>query len=90
MIEEQVIGPSLGKEAIKSGLLSLFVAFVLVCLFMVAYYSTSGIIANIAVILNLFFIIAFLANFGASLTLPGLAGIVLTLAIAIDANVIIE
>ena len=90
IIEEQVIGPSLGKEAIKSGLLSLFVAFVLVCLFMVAYYSTSGIIANIAVILNLFFIIAFLANFGASLTLPGLAGIVLTLAIAIDANVIIN
>lgn len=90
IIEEQVIGPSLGAEAIKSGLLSLFVAFVLVCLFMVAYYSTSGLIANIAVILNLFFIISFLANFGASLTLPGLAGIVLTLAIAIDANVIIN
>lgn len=90
IIEEQVIGPSLGAEAIKSGLLSLLVAFVLVCLFMVAYYSTSGIIANIAVILNLFFIISILANFGASLTLPGLAGIVLTLAIAIDANVIIN
>lgn len=90
IIEEQVIGPSLGKESIKSGLMSLFVAFVLVCLFMVAYYSTSGLIANIAVILNLFFIISFLANFGASLTLPGLAGIVLTLAIAIDANVIIN
>jgi SecD/SecF fusion protein len=90
IIEEQVIGPSLGAEAIKSGLLSLFAAFVLVCLFMVAYYSTSGIIANIAVILNLFFIISILANFGASLTLPGLAGIVLTLAIAIDANVIIN
>ncbi len=90
IIEEQVIGPSLGKESIKSGLLSLFVAFILVCLFMVAYYSTSGIIANIAVILNLFFIISMLANFGASLTLPGLAGIVLTLAIAIDANVIIN
>ena len=90
IIEEQVIGPSLGAEAIKSGLLSLFAAFVLVCLFMVAYYSTSGIIANIAVVLNLFFIISILANFGASLTLPGLAGIVLTLAIAIDANVIIN
>jgi SecD/SecF fusion protein len=90
IIEEQVVGPSLGAEAIKSGLLSLFVAFVLVCLFMVAYYSTSGLIANIAVILNLFFIISVLANFGASLTLPGLAGIVLTLAIAIDANVIIN
>ena len=90
IIEEQVIGPSLGKESIKSGLMSLFVAFVLVCLFMVAYYSTSGLVANVAVILNLFFIISFLANFGASLTLPGLAGIVLTLAIAIDANVIIN
>ena len=90
IIEEQVIGPSLGAEAIKAGLVSLLAAFVLVCLFMVAYYSTSGIIANIAVILNLFFIISILANFGASLTLPGLAGIVLTLAIAIDANVIIN
>ena len=90
IVEEQVIGPSLGAEAIKSGLLSLLAAFVLVCLFMVAYYSTSGIIANIAVIINLFFIISILANFGASLTLPGLAGIVLTLAIAIDANVIIN
>jgi SecD/SecF fusion protein len=90
IIEEQVIGPSLGAEAIKSGLMSLFAAFVLVCLFMVAYYSTSGIIANIAVVLNLFFMISILANFGASLTLPGMAGIVLTLAIAIDANVIIN
>jgi SecD/SecF fusion protein len=90
IIEEQVIGPTLGAESIRAGLLSLFAAFVLVCLFMVAYYSTSGIVANIAVILNLFFIISILANFGASLTLPGLAGIVLTLAIAIDANVIIN
>jgi SecD/SecF fusion protein len=90
IIEEQVIGPSLGKEAINAGLLSLLAAFVLVCLFMVAYYSTSGIIANIAVLLNLFLIIGVLANFDASLTLPGLAGIVLTLAIAIDANVIIN
>jgi SecD/SecF fusion protein len=90
IVEEQVIGPSLGAEAIKSGLLSLFAAFILVCFFMVAYYSTSGIIANIAVIINLFFIIGVLVCFGASLTLPGLAGIVLTLAIAIDANVIIN
>ncbi len=90
IIEEQVIGPSLGAEAIKAGLLSLLVAFVVVCLFMVAYYSTSGIVANIAVILNLFFIISILAQYGASLTLPGMAGIVLTLAIAIDANVIIN
>ena len=90
IIEEQVIGPSLGKEAINAGLLSLLAAFVMVCLFMVAYYSTSGLIANIAVLLNLFLIVGILACFGASLTLPGLAGIVLTLAIAIDANVIIN
>lgn len=90
IIEEQVIGPSLGKESIRAGLLSMFIGFVIVCLFMVAYYSTSGIVANIAVIINLFFIIGVLANFGASLTLPGMAGIVLTLAIAIDANVIIN
>lgn len=90
IIEEQVIGPTLGKESIRSGLVSLFAAFLLVCCFMIVYYSSSGIIANLAVILNLFFIISILANYGASLTLPGLAGIVLTLAIAIDANVIIN
>ncbi|MFN8308588.1 MAG: protein translocase subunit SecDF [Chitinophagales bacterium] len=90
IIEEQVIGPSLGKEAIRSGLFSMLIGFVIVCLFMIAYYSTSGIVANIAVLLNLFFIIGVLANFGAALTLPGMAGIVLTLAIAIDANVIIN
>lgn len=90
IIEEQVIGPSLGKEAIRSGLLSMLFGFIIVCLFMLAYYSTSGIVAVIAVMLNLFFIIGVLANFGAALTLPGMAGIVLTLAIAIDANVIIN
>ncbi|MFN8276167.1 MAG: protein translocase subunit SecDF [Chitinophagales bacterium] len=90
IIEEQVIGPSLGKEAIRSGLMSMAIGFIIVCLFMIAYYSTSGIVANIAVLLNLFFIIGVLANFGAALTLPGMAGIVLTLAIAIDANVIIN
>jgi SecD/SecF fusion protein len=90
IIEEQVIGPSLGKESINSGVLSLVLGFVAVCLFMIFYYSTSSFIAIAAVLLNLFFIIGVLANFGAALTLPGLAGIVLTLAIAIDANVIIN
>lgn len=90
IIEEQVIGPSLGKESINSGLLSLALGFIAVCLFMIFYYSTSSFIAIAAVLLNLFFIIGVLANFGAALTLPGLAGIVLTLAIAIDANVIIN
>lgn len=90
IIEEQVIGPSLGKESISSGLLSMAMGFIVVCLFMFAYYATSSLIAILAVSLNFFFIIGVLANFGAALTLPGMAGIVLTLAIAIDANVIIN
>jgi SecD/SecF fusion protein len=91
VIEEQVIGPSLGAESIRAGLLSLLAGFVIVFLFMVAYYSTSGIVANLAMILNLFFIIGTLASFaGSTLTLPGMAGIVLTLAMAVDANVIIN
>ncbi len=90
IIEEQVIGPSLGKEAINAGLLSMLFGFIAVCLFVLVYYTSSSLIAIAAVILNLFFIIGVLANFGASLTLPGMAGIVLTLSIAIDANVIIN
>ena len=90
IIEEQVIGPSLGKEAISAGLLSMVIGFLIVCGFMMAYYSSSGIVSILAVLLNLFFIIGVLANFGASLTLPGIAGIVLTLAMAIDANIIIN
>lgn len=91
VVEEQVIGPSLGKEAIRSGLLSLLFSFVVVFLFMVAYYSGSGLIANIAMMLNLFLIIGVVASIpGATFTLPGLAGIVLTLGMAVDANVIIN
>jgi SecD/SecF fusion protein len=76
IIEEQVIGPSLGKEAINAGLLSMLFGFIAVCLFVLAYYSSSSLVAIAAVVLNLFFIIGVLANFGASLTLPGMAGIV--------------
>ncbi len=91
VIEEQVIGPSLGKEAIQSGLISLGLGFLMVFLFMVAYYSSSGLIANIAMILNLFLIIGTVASIpGATFTLPGMAGIVLTLGMAVDANVIIN
>jgi SecD/SecF fusion protein len=90
VIEEQVIGPSLGKESIKAGLLSLIIGVLLVFLFMVGYYSTSGIIANIAMLLNLFIQISVLIGLGASFTLPAMAGIVLTLAMAVDANVIIN
>ncbi|MDB5284406.1 MAG: secDF, partial [Bacteroidota bacterium] len=90
VIQEQVIGPSLGKESIKAGLLSLIIGVVLVFLFMVSYYSTSGVIANIAMFLNLFIQICVLIGLGASFTLPAMAGIVLTLAMAVDANVIIN
>lgn len=90
IVEEQVVGPSLGKEAIRAGLLSLLAAFVIVMLFMLAYYTSSALIAIASVILNMFLIVGCLAAFGASLTLPGLAGVVLTLAMAVDANVIIN
>jgi SecD/SecF fusion protein len=90
VIEEQVIGPSLGKESIKAGLLSLIIGVALVFLFMVSYYSTSGIIANMAMGINLFIQLSVLIGLGASFTLPAMAGIVLTLAMAVDANVIIN
>ena len=91
VIQEQIIGHlPLGKESIKAGLLSLILGVVLVFLFMVSYYSTSGIIANTAMFLNLFIQIGALVSFGASFTLPAMAGIVLTLAMAVDANVIIN
>ncbi|MFN8286153.1 MAG: protein translocase subunit SecDF [Chitinophagales bacterium] len=90
IIEEQVVGPSLGKASIKAGLLSLGIGLLLVFLFMVAYYSSSGIIANIAMLLNLFILVCALISFGAAFTLPAMAGIILTLAMAVDANVIIN
>ncbi len=89
IIEEEIVGPSLGKESVNAGLLSLLMGIIIVLLFMALYYSTSGIIADIVLILNMFFIMGVLASFGAALTLPGMAGIVLTLGMAIDANVII-
>lgn len=90
VIQEQVIGPSLGKESIKAGLLSLLVGFSMVFLFMVLYYNRSGVIANIAMFLNMFILICALISIGASFTLPAMAGILLTLAMAVDANVIIN
>lgn len=91
VVEEQVVGPSLGKEAIQAGLMSLLLSFVVVFLFMIAYYSGSGLIANIAMLLNLFLIVGIVASIpGSTFTLPGMAGIVLTLGMAVDANVIIN
>lgn len=89
IVEEAVVGPSLGQEAINQGLLSTLAGLVLVVVFMLFYYSKGGLVANIALLLNVFFILGILAQFGAALTLPGIAGIVLTLGMAVDANVLI-
>lgn len=87
--QEEIVGPSLGREAINSGLLSFVLAFLLVLFYMTLYYNQAGLIANIALVSNVFFIMGVLASLGAVLTLPGIAGIVLTLGMAVDANVII-
>ncbi len=89
IVQEEIVGPTLGKEAINSGLLSFLFAFLLVLLYMWFYYNKSGLIANIALVTNIFFIFGVLASLGAVLTMPGIAGIVLTLGMAVDANVII-
>ncbi len=90
IVEEQVVGPSLGKESIRSGMFSFAVAFVMVLAYMLFFYSKkAGLSANIALLANLFFLIGVLASLGAVLTLPGIAGIVLTMGMAVDANVII-
>ncbi|MFA6402349.1 MAG: protein translocase subunit SecDF [Salinivirgaceae bacterium] len=88
--QETIVGPSLGQEAINKGLLSFVVAFIAVVLFMVFYYSKAGWAANVALFVNVFFIMGVLASLGAVLTLPGIAGIVLTLGMAVDANVLIN
>ncbi len=88
IVEEAVVGPSLGREAVRAGLFSFIIAFVLVLIYMVVYYNKAGIIADIALLLNVFFLIGILASLQATLTLPGIAGIVLTLGMAVDANVI--
>ncbi len=83
------VGPSLGQESINAGLTSFAIAFLLVLIYMVFYYKGAGLVANIALIANVFFIIGVLASLGAVLTLPGIAGIVLTIGMSVDANVII-
>ncbi len=89
IVEEAVVGPSLGQEAINAGLWSFVIAFILVLAYMVFFYARAGWVANLALIVNIFFIFGVLASLGAVLTLPGIAGIVLTLGMAVDANVII-
>ena len=90
IIADDVVGPSLGQEAITSGMWSFFIAFLLVLGYMLFFYSRkAGLAANIALIINVFFLIGVLASIGAVLTLPGIAGIVLTMGMAVDANVLI-
>lgn len=89
IIQESIVGPSLGQESINAGMTSFALAFVLVLLYMLFFYNTAGFVANIALIANLFFLFGVLVSFGAVLTLPGIAGIVLTMGMAVDANVII-
>jgi len=89
IVEEAVVGPTLGKEAINAGLWSFVVAFFLTLLYMIFYYNRAGLIANVALFVNMLFVFGILASIGAVLTLPGIAGIVLTLGMDVDKNVII-
>ena len=89
IVEEAVVGPSLGQEAINSGLISSLVGLLLVFLFMAFYYSTGGLVADLALIANVFFLMGVMTSLGAVLTLPGIAGIVLTIGMSVDANVLI-
>lgn len=89
IVQSEVVGPSLGQEAIDNGMLSFVIGFALVLLWMVVYYGKTGFYANLALLVNILFIFGTLASFGAVLTLPGIAGIVLTIGMAVDANVII-
>ena len=89
IVDEAIVGPSLGEENINSGLWSFFFAFLLVLFYMIFYYKRAGWVANVALIANVFFIIGTLASLGAALTLPGIAGLVLTIGMSVDANVLI-
>lgn len=93
IVEERVVGPSLGEDSIRRGLMGMGIAFLLVVLFMGLYYSTAGMVANLAVILNVLLILAILTPLvisgGGTLTLPGIAGIILTIGMAVDANILV-
>ena len=89
IVEENIVGPTLGAEAISSGLVSFVIALIVILLFMMAYYNKAGVVANVALVANMFFIMGILTSLGAVLTLPGIAGIVLTIGLAVDANILI-
>ncbi len=89
IIQDTVVGPSLGQESINAGMLSFVIAFILVLLYMGIFYKTAGWMSDVALLTNVFLLMGILVSFGAVLTLPGIAGIVLTMGMAVDANVII-
>ena len=89
IIQEQVVGPSLGSRSIRAGLISFIIAFILVLIYMIFFYQGAGLVADVALLCNVLFLFGTLVSFGAVLTLPGIAGLVLTLGMAVDANVII-
>ncbi len=88
-MDEEIVGLSLGSEAVDSGLRSFMIALAVVLLYMIFYYNKAGIVSSVALLANIFFIMGVLASLGAVLTLPGIAGIVLTIGMSIDANVLI-
>ncbi len=88
-IEERTVGPSLGKDSIQKGTYSAIIGLLIIIVFMVIYYQLSGLVADLALTLNILFVLAVLAAFHATLTLPGVAGIILTIGMAVDANVLI-
>ncbi len=89
IIEEAIVGPSLGEEAINAGLKSFIIALMIMLMYMIFYYSGAGVVSNIALLANIFFVFGVLSSIGAVLTLPGIAGIVLTIGMSVDANVLI-
>ncbi len=89
VIEERTVGPSMGADSIREGLRAGLLGTALVVVFMIVYYQLSGIIAILALVLNVLYVVAWLAAVGATLTLPGIAGLVLTVGMAVDANVLI-
>jgi preprotein translocase subunit SecD len=90
IVEERIIGPSLGKDNIEAGVKAVFYSFLFVMAFFVIYYKMFGVVTNLSVLLNLLLVVAVMSLFGATLTLPGLAGIALTVGMSVDANVLIN
>ena len=89
ILEERTVGPSLGSDSIRQGIMATLIGSLLVILFMVIYYRLSGFVADLALIINIFLVLGTLAAFRATLTLPGIAGMLLTVGVAVDANVLI-